>query len=45
MWQGPLHGIPYGLKDIIAVSGYRTTWGAPEFRNQFIDEDAIIYQK
>ena len=44
-YLGPLHGIPFGLKDIIAVNGYRTTWGAPEFKNQMINEDANVYQR
>lgn len=44
-YLGPLHGIPYGLKDIIAVRGYPTTWGAPQFRNQYINEDAHVYKK
>ena len=42
-YLGPLHGIPYGLKDIIAVSGYPTTWGAPQFRNQYIIENSNVY--
>lgn len=42
-YLGPLHGIPYGLKDIIAVNGYPTTWGAPQFRNQYINENANVY--
>lgn len=44
-YLGPLHGIPYGLKDIIAVRGYPTTWGAPQFRNQLIDENAHVYNQ
>lgn len=44
-YLGPLHGIPYGLKDIIAVKGYPTTWGAPQFRNQYINENSNVYQK
>ena len=42
-YLGPLHGIPYGLKDIIAVNGYPTTWGAPQFRNQHINENANVF--
>jgi Asp-tRNA(Asn)/Glu-tRNA(Gln) amidotransferase A subunit family amidase len=45
IYLGPLHGIPYGLKDIIAVGGYPTTWGAPQFRNQYISENANVYQR
>ena len=42
-YLGPLHGIPYGLKDIIAVNGYPTTWGAPQFRNQYIEENSNVF--
>jgi aspartyl-tRNA(Asn)/glutamyl-tRNA(Gln) amidotransferase subunit A len=41
--RGPLHGIPYGLKDLIAVEGYPTTWGA--FANQKFDFNATIVEK
>ncbi|MCO5550413.1 hypothetical protein L7F22_003898 [Adiantum nelumboides] len=41
----PLHGIPYGLKDIIAVPHYRTTWGSGTFKDQVIDKEAWIYQR
>ena len=41
-WRGPLHGIPYGLKDLFAARGARTTWGAKPFENQRIDADAEI---
>lgn len=41
-WRGPLHGIPYGLKDVFAVSGVRTTWGDADFRTRVIDEDAEV---
>lgn len=41
-WRGPLHGIPYGLKDLFAVSGTRTTWGAADFRTQFTREDSEV---
>ncbi|MEX0747707.1 MAG: amidase, partial [Rhodothermales bacterium] len=44
-WRGPLHGIPYGAKDLLAVRGYRTTWGAVPFRNQVIDHDAAVVEK
>lgn len=42
-YRGPLHGIPYGLKDLFAVKGTKTTWGAAPYRNQTIDEDAFVY--
>ena len=38
-----LHGIPYGLKDLFAVKGTRTTWGAAPYKNQTIDADAFVY--
>lgn len=43
--RGPLHGIPYGLKDLISVKGYPTTWGATPFRNRVIDENATVFEK
>ena len=42
MDRGPLHGIPYGLKDLFAVKGTKTTWGAAPYKNQIIDEDAYV---
>src|SRR4051812_34667604 len=42
-YRGPLHGIPYGLKDLFAVKGYKTTWGSTPYMNQVIDEDAFVY--
>lgn len=42
-YKGPLHGIPYGLKDLFAVKGTKTTWGAEPYKNQVIDEDAFVY--
>lgn len=44
-YRGPLHGIPYGVKDIIAVRGYPTTWGAAAFADRVIDEDATVIQR
>ncbi|MDX1387750.1 MAG: amidase [Acidobacteriota bacterium] len=41
-YRGPLHGIPWGAKDLLAVPGYRTTWGATPFKNQVIDETATV---
>jgi Asp-tRNA(Asn)/Glu-tRNA(Gln) amidotransferase A subunit family amidase len=41
-YRGPLHGIPWGAKDIIAVSGYPTTWGSPVYRDQVIERNASI---
>ena len=44
-YRGPLHGIPWGAKDLLAVKGYRTTWGAGGFENQTIDADATVVQR
>ena len=44
-YRGPLHGIPYGLKDLFAVKGTKTTWGAAPYKDQRIDEDAYVYLK
>jgi Asp-tRNA(Asn)/Glu-tRNA(Gln) amidotransferase A subunit family amidase len=41
-YRGPLHGIPWGLKDIFSTQGVRTTWGAKEFENRIIEEDADV---
>lgn len=43
--RGPLHGIPYGLKDLVAFEGYKTTWGANPYRDQEFDYDATIVEK
>lgn len=43
--RGPLHGIPWGAKDLLAVKGYPTTWGAGGFEHQVIDEDATVVQR
>jgi len=44
-YHGPLHGIPYGAKDLLAVKGYKTTWGATPYKDQVINEDATIIKK
>lgn len=44
-YRGPLHGIPYGVKDLLAVKGYKTTWGARPFENQVIDQTATVVSK
>ncbi|MGH2951502.1 MAG: amidase family protein, partial [Solirubrobacterales bacterium] len=41
-WRGPLHGIPYGVKDLLATKGYPTTWGAEPYRTQRLDADATV---
>ena len=44
-YRGPLHGIPWGAKDLLATRGYRTTWGSVPFRDQTIDADATVVQR
>lgn len=44
-WRGPLHGIPWGAKDLLAVRGYPTTWGAAPYRSQEIDEDSTVVRR
>jgi len=41
-YRGPLHGIPFGIKDLAAVKGYPTTWGAAPFKDRVIDRDATV---
>ncbi len=43
-YKGPLHGIPWGAKDIISVKGYKTTWGSPAFKEQSFDYDASVVE-
>ncbi len=43
-YKGPLHGIPWGAKDIIAVKGYKTTWGSGAYKDQMIDEEASVVE-
>ena len=44
-YRGFLHGIPYGAKDLLAVKGYKTTWGSVPYKDQIIDQDAIVIQR
>jgi Asp-tRNA(Asn)/Glu-tRNA(Gln) amidotransferase A subunit family amidase len=44
-YRGPLHGIPWGAKDLLAVKGYKTTWGAGPYKEQVIDSDALVVQR
>lgn len=44
-YRGPLHGIPWGAKDLLAVQGYPTTWGASPFKNQMLDHDATVVKR
>lgn len=45
LYRGPLHGIPWGAKDLLAVKGYPTTWGAGGFEKQSFDEDATVVKR
>ena len=44
-YRGPLHGIPWGAKDLLAVKGYKTTWGAGPYKDQTIDADATVVKR
>jgi Asp-tRNA(Asn)/Glu-tRNA(Gln) amidotransferase A subunit family amidase len=44
-YRGPLHGLPWGAKDLLALKGYRTTWGAGGFEQQQIDADATVVKR
>ncbi len=44
-YRGPLHGIPWGAKDLIAVPEYPTTWGIPQFKDRVIDVSATVYKR
>ena len=44
-YRGPLHGIPWGAKDLISVPGYPTTWGIPVFKDRIIDQTATVARR
>jgi Asp-tRNA(Asn)/Glu-tRNA(Gln) amidotransferase A subunit family amidase len=44
-YRGPLHGIPWGAKDLLAVRGTKTTWGMSPFKDRVIDTDATVYER
>ncbi len=44
-YRGLLHGIPYGAKDLLTVQGYKTTWGAGPYKDQYLDETATVVGK
>jgi Asp-tRNA(Asn)/Glu-tRNA(Gln) amidotransferase A subunit family amidase len=44
-YHGPLHGIPWGAKDLFATRGIKTTWGAKPYENQVIDTDATVVER
>ena len=45
IYRGPLHGIPYGAKDLLNVAGYKTTWGATPFKSQVFSKNAEIINR
>ena len=44
-YRGPLHGIPYAAKDLLAVKGFPTTWGAAPYKDRLFDFDAHVIRK
>ena len=44
-YRGPLHGVPWGAKDLLAVKGYKTTFGASPYKDQMIDRNATVYER
>ncbi|MEP6591182.1 MAG: amidase [Gemmatimonadota bacterium] len=44
-FRGPLHGIPYGVKDLFSVPGYPTTWGSPIYRDQVLNQTAAVVER
>ena len=44
-YRGPLHGIPWGAKDLFATKGIKTTWGAEPYRDQVIDYDSTVFER
>ena len=45
IYRGPLHGIPYGLKDLFSVKGYKTTWGTTPYKDQELNVDSYVYKQ
>jgi Asp-tRNA(Asn)/Glu-tRNA(Gln) amidotransferase A subunit family amidase len=44
-YRGPLHGIPWGAKDLFATKGIKTTWGAEPYRDQLVDYDSTVVER
>jgi len=44
-YRGPLHGIPWGAKDLLAIKGYKTTWGAMTHKDQMLDYNATVVER
>jgi Asp-tRNA(Asn)/Glu-tRNA(Gln) amidotransferase A subunit family amidase len=45
IYRGPLHGVPWGAKDLLATKGIRTTWGAKPYENQVMDTNATVVER
>ncbi|MDA0378872.1 MAG: amidase, partial [Bacteroidetes bacterium] len=45
VWRGPLHGMPWGAKDLLNVDGFPTTWGAEPYRDQTFEGDAEVVRR
>jgi len=43
--RGPLHGIPYGIKDLFAIKGYPTQWGTAAFKGQVVEDNCTVFEK
>ncbi|MBC6611878.1 amidase [Hymenobacter sp. BT507] len=44
-YRGPLHGIPFGVKDLFSAKGYKTTWGAMPYKDQTLDENSAVVER
>ncbi|MDB5235226.1 MAG: amidase [Hymenobacter sp.] len=44
-YRGPLHGIPFGVKDLFSAKGYKTTWGSVPYKDQTLNEDAAVVER
>jgi Asp-tRNA(Asn)/Glu-tRNA(Gln) amidotransferase A subunit family amidase len=44
-YRGPLHGVPFGVKDLFSARGYKTTWGSVPYQDQTLDEDAAVVER
>ena len=44
-YRGPLHGMPFGVKDLFSAKGYKTTWGSVPYKEQTLDEDAAVVER
>lgn len=44
-YRGPLHGIPFGVKDLFSARGHKTTWGSVPYKDQLLDEDAAVVER